>query len=200
MSDTYFFAADLGYRSDSSAALLLKASAERFIVTDIREWKPSKGSPLVPSVVRAGMIEMAKSAGCKEIALDLFGVEDAREQFSKERIAIFELPNGQAGKLQMYSVAKELIHAKRVRIPAPHRRLATQVKAVIGKPTPGGGLQISSPRTPTGGHGDLCSAFIAALYLAHVRSGSQVTRLSPHQISRLAQGGRWGGMGRRGFG
>jgi hypothetical protein len=146
--------------------------AENLIVTEVREWKPAKNAPLVPSVVRTGIIGMAKEAGCNEVALDLFGIEDAREQFSKAGISIFELPSGQAGKLQMYSVAKELIHAKRVRIPALYRRLATQVKAVVGKATPGGGVQISTPRTRGGGHGDLCSAFIAALYLAHTRSGS----------------------------
>ena len=194
-----FLGGDLAYRHDSSAVVRIDVEEGAYSVAAVREWRPSKGNPLVPSVVRAEMIEVAKVAHCNEIALDLHGIDDAKEQFSKASIAIFELPNGQSGKVAMYQVAKELLHAKRVRIPWLERRLISQIKAIIGKPTSGGGLSIAAARNASG-HGDVCSAFVAALYLAHERNGSPVTRLSTDQLHRIGHSSRWGRVSRdRGF-
>jgi hypothetical protein len=49
-----------------------------------------------------------------------------------------------------------------VRLPN-HGRLLAQLKAIIAKPTPAGGLSISSPRRVNGGHGDLVSALVLCL-------------------------------------
>jgi hypothetical protein len=60
-------------------------------------------------------------------------------------------------------MAKTLIHGGHVRIP-DNERLIRQLKEVEVRPTSGGGMSVSSPTWRTGGHGDIVSALVLALY------------------------------------
>ena len=64
------------------------------------------------------------------------------------------------------AIAKKLIHEGRIRLPN-HPRLLSQLRSVVSKPTPGGGLTISIPRRRGQGHGDLVSAAVLAIWQAH---------------------------------
>jgi hypothetical protein len=52
-----------------------------------------------------------------------------------------------------------------VRLPR-HDRLLRQLREVTVRPLTGGGMSVSSPRSP-GGHGDLVSALVLALWQEH---------------------------------
>jgi hypothetical protein len=75
-------------------------------------------------------------------------------------------PEGAIGKADTYAMARSLIAQGRVRLPK-HQRLLQQLKDVTVRPTSGGALSIQSPRWAGGGHGDLVSALVLALWQAH---------------------------------
>ena len=57
------------------------------------------------------------------------------------------------------------MHEGRIKLPK-NPRLIRQLKEVVAKPTPGGGLSITSPRRKGAGHGDLVSALVLAIWEA----------------------------------
>ncbi|HSN24961.1 MAG TPA: hypothetical protein VLT45_01715, partial [Kofleriaceae bacterium] len=67
---------------------------------------------------------------------------------------------------EAYVLTRKLLHEGKIEIP-DHPRLIRQLKDVVAKPLPGGGIQISSPRKADGSHGDLVSAFVNAVWRAH---------------------------------
>jgi hypothetical protein len=76
---------------------------------------------------------------------------------------LVDAPTGAEGKAQSYQRMRALLHEGRVRLP-DHPRLLRQLREVISRPTSGGGISLTSPRWRKGGHGDLVSALVLALY------------------------------------
>jgi hypothetical protein len=81
-----------------------------------------------------------------------------------------------------YVRARMLLRERRVKI---HRtslpegmaeRLMQQLREVQGKPTAGGGMSIIHPRWSKGGHGDIASAFVLAIWQL---SGDEVKAPKP---------------------
>jgi hypothetical protein len=71
--------------------------------------------------------------------------------------------------------ARALLHEGRLRLPN-HPRLLQQLRDVVSKPTPGGGLSITSSRRAGTGHGDLVTAMVLAVYQ---RGGHEVPNPLP---------------------
>lgn len=161
--------ADFGFRSDSSALVVVQRDTEVYTVSDVVELRPEKDKPLQPSAVVANFAGVANRYGATSVRADGHYRESIREHLSHSKLYLWPAPEGAIGKAETYQLARTLLLEKRVRLPK-HDRLLRQAKEVIARPTAGGGVSISSPRWRTGGHGDLVSAFVLALYDAHGRA------------------------------
>lgn len=154
--------ADFAFRSDSSALVLARLEGDGvYRVVDMLEQRPERGKPLAPSKVVATFAELARRYGSPAVVADRHYEEAIREHLTAERLRLVPAPDGLTGKVETYTRARALFLEGRVRLPN-HPRLLTQLKAITSKPTPGGGLTISSPRRG-GAHGDLVSALVLAL-------------------------------------
>lgn len=164
-------AIDGGFRSDSSALAIVFRLGEGFALLALDELRPAKGAPLKPSEVVASFAEMIAPYGARRVASDSFYVEAVREELAKHSLSLVELPAGQTGKIEQYATVRRIFHEGRIVLPN-HPRLVSQLKAIRSRPTTGGGLQITAPRR--GGHGDLVSALVGAIWLAE-QSGAPRT-------------------------
>lgn len=182
--------ADAAFTADSSAiaAVGRKGNALRLVALD--EVKPAKGTPLKPSVVVRGWADLASVYACPFVVVDGHYRETVREGLDAVGLEVRNAPEGQWGKASAYIELRRLINEKLITIPK-HARLIAQLKKVIAKPQPGGGLKISSPRSRSG-HGDLVSALVLAAW-AHREEASGddcellVARVSERGGGRLPQ-------------
>lgn len=152
---------DTGFRKDPSAGVVVRRSGEVYEVAECAEIKPPKGGRLVPSKTVQALLERGKHHRCGVVVADQHYIETVREH--AHGFDLREAPGGIRGKLDTYTLARRLINEGKVRIPAGHKRLIAQLRQVTQRPTPGGQLTITSPRTG-GAHGDLASAFVVALW------------------------------------
>jgi hypothetical protein len=153
---------DPGFSRDASAFVATGSDGDRFAVVEVDELRPEKGKPLQPSAVVVRWAELARRLGLGSVLSDVHYRESLREHFGAQRIGLEPVPEGQIGKRAMYERTRALLNEGKLRLPN-HPRLIRQLREVIGKPTPGGGFSIMSPRR-AGAHGDLVSALVAAVY------------------------------------
>ncbi len=172
------FAADLGFERDSSALAGVAAVNDRFVVVYLDELRPARGAPLKPSVVIDTFATTIKEYGCTEFVADAHYRATAKEHLEPHHLTFFDAPAGRDGKAETYLLARKLIHEGRVRLPNMPRLLA-QLRAIVSRPMPGGGIQVTSPRRAGGGHGDLVSALVLALWRAHGHQHSGGDYLPP---------------------
>lgn len=156
-------AGDAAFSNDSSALAVVGKKGDVFHLLAIDEVKPKKGEPLRPSVVVHGWAALASRYACPFVAADPHYKESVREHLEREKLDLRDAPNDQWGKAFTYLELRKAINEKRIRLPK-HDRLISQLKKITSKPTPGGGLKISSPRARGGGHGDLVSALVLAVW------------------------------------
>jgi hypothetical protein len=159
----YFASADLAFASDSSALVIVGFEAGGYVVVLVEELRPKRGAPLRPRHVIDTFAGHLRAFGVTSMTSDAHYRESAREHLEPHGIQFVDAPGGHEGKERVYLHAKKLIHESRVRIPR-HPRMLAQLRAVVSKPVPGGGVTISSPRRAGGGHGDLVSALTLALW------------------------------------
>jgi hypothetical protein len=158
--------ADLALVSDSSALAGVARVGERYELLELVERRPTKGAPLKLSTVVADFATTLRQHRSASFTADGHVREPAREFADAEKITIEAAPEGREGKWDTYSLVAKLFREGRLRLPR-HPRLLAQLRAIVSRPMPGGGYAISSPRRPGGGHGDLVSAFVLAVYAAH---------------------------------
>lgn len=157
---------DFGFRSDSSALVKAALRGGTLHVYGGIECRPEEGAPLRPSKTVADFA--ACIAGeCGYLMADQHYREAIAEHLETHDLAYVAAPGVPA---DTYVRARMLLREKRVRI---HRqnlpegvadRLLRQLREVQGKPTAGGGMSIVHPRWSAGGHGDIASAFVLALW------------------------------------
>ena len=111
---------------------------------------------------------VAARYGAKYVRADGHYRESISEHLQSSRLYLVPAPEGAVGKAESYQVARSLLLEGRVRLPK-HERLLRQLREVVSRPTAGGGVSVSSPRWRTGGHGDIVSALVLALYDASQR-------------------------------
>jgi hypothetical protein len=162
------FGGDLGFVRDSSA-LVGATLSDPIDVVVLDEVRPEPGQPLKPSEVVARFGKTIRARGAWSFCADGHYRETAREHLEPAGVDFVDAPSGQQGKSEVYLHAKKLIHERRVRLPN-NPRLLTQLRQVVSRPMPGGGVSISTPRRKAGqgggGHGDLVSALVLALWQA----------------------------------
>lgn len=166
---------DFGFRSDSSALVMVALRGETLHVFDGAEERPVDG-PLKPSQTVSAFA--AKIAGrCGELMADQHYREAIAELLEKHALYYIPAPTQPA---ETYVRARMLLRECRVKIhPLPFReRMLQQMREVHGKPTSGGGMSIVHPRWATGGHGDLVAALVLALWQV---SGDEVPQPEAEQ-------------------
>lgn len=160
---------DPGFTRDASAGVIVRREpdSDTYTVVEVFERRPEKGKPLVPSAVVAAFAEVVKRHGGDELTSDVHYVESIREHARTARIDLVTIPGGAAGKVGTYLAVRDIVHAGRLQIPKGQRRLLEQLRELTSRPTPGGGMTITSPRR-RGSHGDIASALVCALWRCDV--------------------------------
>jgi hypothetical protein len=177
--------ADFGFRSDSSALVLVALRAGVVHVFDGAEERPTADAPLKPSVtVQSFAKRMADR--CSYLMADQHYREAIAEHLDAGGVVYVPAPTTPA---DTYVRARMLLREGKVRIHglAFRDRLLQQMREVHGKPTSGGGMSIVHPRWATGGHGDLVAALVLALWQV---SGEQVPE-PPKAPEEQAKMERW---------
>ena len=153
---------DFGFRSDSSALVLAAKRGVMLHVFAGVEQRPEPGAPLKPSATVAAF---AKCIGgqCSYLMADQHYREAIAEHLETHDLSYAPAPGQPA---ESYVRARMLLREGRVRIHGLEfrDRLLQQMREVCGKPTSGGGMSIVHPRWSQGGHGDLVSALVPALW------------------------------------
>lgn len=155
---------DPGFTSDSAAVAAVERTEAFYRLLELGEMIPSQ-EPLKPSVVFKEQSEVALRHGAEIIAGDQHYAQSAKEAFDAAGLTFVAVPSGQNGKGEMFTLARGLLHEGRLKLPN-HPKLLRQLREVQQKPTPGGGMSITQPRRGKGGHGDLVSALVHAIWVA----------------------------------
>jgi hypothetical protein len=177
---------DTGFRKDPSAGVVVRSVGDLYVVAECVEIRPEPGKRLIPSVTIKQLLARGDDHRCSSVACDQHYVETVREHAGG--VDLVEAPGGMPGKVETYTHVRTLLKEGKVRIPAGNKRLLSQLRQVVSKPTPGGGLTITSPRR-AGAHGDLVSAFVIGLWAVSAAASADT------QILRMVQGMRRMGVG-----
>ncbi len=165
--DTVTAGCDLGFRSDSSALVIVHKRGNIRIVAEVIELRPEKGAPLKPSVTIRRFAERLKAHGASYVTADAHYVETLREILTEYNLIYSPAPHA---PVEAYIRTRMLLRQGLVKLPN-HNRLLQQLKEIQGRALPGGGMSVISPRWRTGGHGDISSALVLAL---HATGGDEV--------------------------
>lgn len=169
---------DFGFRADSSACLKVALRGSWLHVYGGAECRPEEDKPLKPSKTVADFAACI-AGDCGYLMADQHYREAIAEHLDTHGLAYAPAPMQPA---ESYVRARMLLREGRVKI---HRamlpegmaaRLVRQLREVQGRPTSGGGMSIVHPRWATGGHGDIASAFVLALWQL---SGDEVPAPKP---------------------
>ena len=151
---------DLGFRNNSSALVIADATDGTFRVLSDREWIPVEKS-LRPSDVINEMVQDMNAAGAESLCTDLSYIETVREHLEDTDIELIEFPNTNEGKVNAYLRVRALMAHGQIDLSRASAKLIRQLKQVRSKPT-SNSLAIESPEIG-GAHGDIASAFVAAI-------------------------------------
>lgn len=156
---------DLGFRQDSSALVIVhiftsEGGSTIRRVAEMVELQPTKDNPLKPSEVCKKFAEICRAHGVQSVVGDLHYRDTILEFFSAVDIGYVDAPTQPS---TAYVKARALLREGLVVIPK-HDRLMRQMKETKARLTPGGMVSISNPRWKRGGHGDLVSALVLALW------------------------------------
>jgi hypothetical protein len=143
------------------------------------EERPTDDAPLKPSVT-VDVFAQKIAGRCGHLMAD--GHYRASIEEHLEKYGLFLVPAPTVPS-DAYVRARMLMRQKRVKIhPLPFRdRFVQQLREVHGRPTAGGRIAIHNPRWASGGHGDIASAFVLAVYQA---TGEEVAPPPPEEGTR----------------
>jgi hypothetical protein len=162
--DHHTAGADFAFLADASALVIVSRAEEDLRVADILERRPTKAAPLVPSNVVSEFAARAKKYGIQSLVSDSHGKASVIEHLAAHGLGFVDAPAGQRAIAQTYVAVRDLLVEGRLALPR-HDRLLRQMLETIATPLPGGGLRISHPRV-AGGHGDIVSALVLAVWQA----------------------------------
>jgi hypothetical protein len=155
---------DLGFRKDSSACVVTLRNRDGYRQIGVLELRPTD-KPLSPTGVVKAFGDFLEPFGVDEVALDQHYFDLVQEGLSDRGIQCVLVPGGQIGKAEVYQAARAIIHEGQFKMP-PNERQERQMRETTSKPNPGGSVTIDNPRWKSGGHGDIVSALMNALWLA----------------------------------
>jgi hypothetical protein len=161
--DVVTVGADFGFRSDSSALVVAHRTDTIYQIAEILELLPAPNEPLKPSLVVSQFAAVVKDHGAEYLMADSHYRQSISEHLESEDLHFTIAPEGAKGNQEVYVRARRLMLDGQVRIPN-NERLIKQLKQVVSQPTAGGGLSIRQPRQSGGGHGDIVSSFVLAIW------------------------------------
>lgn len=170
---------DAGFTKNSSALAIVeridgaKGTAPRFRLVRLEERKPLPGMPLQPEAVTAEFASIFVPYGTRELVVDSHEIAKVRSALTAKGCSAVNAPT----PTEAFVAARGILHEGRFEAPA-NARLRAQLRAVVAKPMPGGGVQIKSPRSADGSHGDLVSALVLALWKASGAGSSKPSSAS----------------------
>jgi phage terminase large subunit-like protein len=168
--DVVTVGADFGFRSDSSALVVAHRTDTIYLIGEILELMPEPNEPLKPSVVVEQFARVTKDHGAEYVMGDNHYRQSISEHLETHDLHFTIAPEGAKGNQEVYVRARRLLLDRQLRLPN-NERLLKQLKQVVSQPTAGGGLSIRQPRASGGGHGDVVSAFVLAVWQ---REGKQI--------------------------
>jgi len=154
---------DAGFRVNSSTLAITHQRSGALRVAELHEQKPAHGVPLKPSAVVATWADVCARHGVKGVMCDQHYREAIREHLATHGLWLADAPEGATGKADSYVHARSLMREGKLKIP-DDPRLLRQLRAVVGKPTSGGGISVYTPTSADGSHGDLVSALVLACW------------------------------------
>ncbi len=152
--------ADFAFVSDSSALAIVADDGKKIRTTSLTELRPKPGEPLKPSVTVRTFAAQMVGHTCRHLVADGHYREAIIEHLAEERLAFYAAPTVPS---EAYVRVKQLLNEGRVTVPN-HPRLLQQLREVQAVPTAAGRLQIILPRSKGGGHSDLVSAWVLAVF------------------------------------
>ena len=157
--------ADFGFKRDSSAVAVVAKDQDGHMhrLIDYMELKPRPNEPLKPSETVAAFASVLKRNHLRSLMADHHYREAVSEYLKQSNMGLVAAPGGALGNMKVYVNARSLMHQGRIRIP-DHPQLRRDLLEIQHRPTPNGGLRIILPKRAGGGHADLVSAFVLALY------------------------------------
>jgi hypothetical protein len=157
---------DLGLVRDAAAAVSVERDPDGYAPLEYIEVF-AVAQKLKPSEVISRIGDVAERAGTAEVTGDQHAAPFVREGLwgRKKPLVFLEAPAGNSGKLETYGLTRDLLYEGKLRLPQDPK-LLQQLREVTKTPLPGGGMKIEQPRKPKGGHGDIVSALVAAVYAA----------------------------------
>jgi hypothetical protein len=169
----YHAGGDAGFKRNSSALAVVETTTDehgkrRHLLARLEERKPRPGLPLQPKVVAAEFAGIALEYGARELVADSHEIDDVRAACAGKGVSVTLAPD----KQEMFADARSALHEGRVRLPR-NPRLKQQLREILQRPLPGGGVQVYAPKKSDGSHGDLVSALVNALWRAEKKAASQ---------------------------
>lgn len=163
---TYGAGGDAGFVRNSSALAVVErveveAGEPRFSLALLEERQPLPGVPLQPKVIAGEFADLILGYHTRELAADAHEIDEVRPAVQAKGCDVALAPD----KVEAHVLFRTILHEGRFEAPE-HPRLRQQLRDVVGKPRPGGGVQITSPQRPDGAHGDLVSALVNAVWQA----------------------------------
>lgn len=157
---------DWAFSRDSSTCCVVQFDGTTYRVSDMLELKPKPGAPLKPSEVVARFAEIAHKYGVSHVVGDEHYREALKEHLQSHGLGILSVPGGITGKALTYSRTRSLLHDGKLLLPPSDltKRLIQQAGLVVARATAGGNLTIRQARRTGLGHGDLVSAWVAAVH------------------------------------
>lgn len=158
---------DAGFVKNSSAlAIVGRAPAtertrETFRLARLEERKPKPGLPLQPKGVAGEFATVMLEYGERELVTDSHEIREVREGLLEKNVTAAPAPD----KHEAFTKLRTILHEGRAEFPM-HARLRAQLRQVLQRPMPGGGVQIYTPKAADGSHGDLVSALVNAVWKA----------------------------------
>lgn len=178
---------DLGFVHDASVGAAVERTPSAYTLLSYEERMPGV-ERLKPSEVFRGLAQLAHTYGTQEVVGDSHYAEAAKEAlWDSGGVVYIDLPGGGQGKAEVYGVARHLLAEGMLRLPNDPR-LLQQFREVKKRPLPGGGLAIEQPRKSKGGHGDIVSAVVAAIWrLSRLQLPAATEKLpeNPRELAAL---------------
>lgn len=178
----HFGGVDLGYRKNSSALALSRMDGEKVVLAYIKEHRPERGQPLRPSIVIADFAETCRRYNASTMAGDRHEAAGRDEELRRVEEAwrarriydsaptYVELGQMQSEIADRFTALRTMMSEGRAELPN-NPRLLSQMRLVVSRPTPGGGVQIVIPER-AGAHGDVMQAVVNSMTQATCNYGS----------------------------
>ena len=181
LGDFIVAGADLGLRQDSSTLIAANRRLSHYLVRLVKEWRPEKGRPLVPSVICSEIASNLKEHSACAVMADQHYRESLREPINKAGLILLDAPMVPADPItRLRALMQQGLVSVYCPEPELRARLCAQIDSVQLVPTTTG-LRVVYPRED-GAHGDL----VASLALCCWQQSGILAPVKAPQLSERA--------------